>query len=179
MVTGLEGDSVLWEDGRIRMVGPAARLDRTAARGIPRYDLPDALVTPGLIDGHTHLGLWALSRHRVQLAGLRTRDEVLKRVAMAAVSQGWVVGQGWDANGWPQPPDRHSLDQVQDAPVYLDSIDVHAAWVNSAALEAGGISRATPDPPVAELCLCVQVLAQCRSSPGLWERCAGGLDRSP
>lgn len=147
MVAGLEGDSVLWEDGRIRMVGPADQLDRAAARWIPRYHLPDALVTPGLTDGHTHLALWALNRHRVQLAGVRSRDEILKRVASAPVRQGWVIGQGWDANGWLQPPDRYSLDRVQDAPVYLDSLDVHSAWVNSAALEAAGISRATPDPP--------------------------------
>jgi hypothetical protein len=82
----------------------------------------------------------------VQFAGLRSADEALKRVAAARVSQGWVIGQGWDANGWPKPPDRHSLDRVQDAPVYLDSLDVHAAWVNSAALKIAGISRATPDP---------------------------------
>jgi predicted amidohydrolase YtcJ len=137
---------VLWEDGRIRMVGPADKLERAASRRIPRYHLPDALVTPGLTDGHTHLSLWALNRHRVQLAGLRTADEALKRIASAPVSRGWVIGQGWDANGWPKPPDRQSLDRVQDAPVYLDSLDVHAAWVNTAALKIAGISRATPDP---------------------------------
>ena len=60
--------------------------------------------------------------------------------------QGWVVGQGWDANGWERAPDRAALDAVQPGPVYLDSLDVHAAWVNSAALAAAGIGRDTPDP---------------------------------
>jgi predicted amidohydrolase YtcJ len=146
MAIGLEGDSVLWEDGRIRMVGPADKLERAASRQIPRYHLPDTLVTPGITDGHTHLSLWALNRDRVQLTGLRTRDEALSRVASAPVVQGWVIGQGWDSNGWAEPPERLSLDRVQDAPVYLDSLDVHAAWVNSAALKAAGISRDTPDP---------------------------------
>ncbi|NOT08347.1 MAG: amidohydrolase family protein, partial [Gemmatimonadales bacterium] len=33
------------------------------------------------------------------------------------------------------------------APVFLDSLDVHAAWVNSAALDRAGVTRDTPDPP--------------------------------
>ena len=45
-----------------------------------------------------------------------------------------------------QAPDRRALDRVQRGPVYLDSLDVHAAWVNSAALAAAGITQATPDP---------------------------------
>jgi predicted amidohydrolase YtcJ len=146
MVPGLEGDSILWQDGRIRLVGPAARVEKAAARGLPRYELPGALVTPGLVDGHTHLALWALNRHRVELSGLRTREEVIERVAAARPIQGWVIGQGWDANHWVVPPDRHVLDRVQSGPVYLDSLDVHAAWLNSAALAAAVITRDTPDP---------------------------------
>jgi len=110
------------------------------------YDLPGALVTPGFVDGHTHFAHWALNRRRVQLAGVRTREAVLAAVAAATPVQGWVIGQGWDANGWPQPPDRVALDAIQRGPVYLDSLDVHAAWVNSAALAAAGITRHSTDP---------------------------------
>jgi predicted amidohydrolase YtcJ len=56
------------------------------------------------------------------------------------------MGQGWDANGWSSPPDRHALDRVQSLPVCLDSLDVHAAWVNTAALQLAGVTRTTPDP---------------------------------
>ena len=143
---GLDGDSVLWRDGRIQAVGPAAKLERETPREVPRYDLPDALVTPGLVDCHTHLALWALNRRRVELSGLRSREEVIARVAKAQPVQGWVIGQGWDANGWSSPPDRESLDRVQRGPVYLDSLDVHAVWLNSAALAAAGINRDVPDP---------------------------------
>ena len=146
MFPGFEGDSVLWRDGRIQSVGPAAKLDRAAPRHVPRYVLPDALVTPGLVDGHTHLALWALNRRRVELSGLRTREEVIARVATARPVQGWIIGQGWDANGWSSPPDRHALDRVQAGPVYLDSLDVHAVWLNSAALAEAGITRDVPDP---------------------------------
>jgi len=146
MVPGLEGDSLWWLDGRIRGVGSAAEMERAAPPQLPRLELPDALVTPGLVDGHTHLAMWALNRRRVQLAGLLTREEAIARVAAARPLQGWVIGQGWDANGWSSPPHRLALDGVQQGPVYLDSLDVHAAWLNSAALAAAGITRDTPDP---------------------------------
>jgi predicted amidohydrolase YtcJ len=57
-----------------------------------------------------------------------------------------VLGHGWDANGWGERPDRYALDRVHAIPVYLDSLDVHAAWVNSAALAVARITRETPDP---------------------------------
>jgi hypothetical protein len=146
MAPGLEGDCVVWYDGRIQAVGRADQLERATAREVPRYDLPDGLVTPGLVDGHTHLALWALNRRRVELSGLRSRDEVIARVAAGRPVQGWVIGQGWDANGWSSAPDRQALDRVQSGPVYLDSLDVHAVWLNSAALAAAGITRDLPDP---------------------------------
>jgi predicted amidohydrolase YtcJ len=146
-MTPSDAESVLWIDGTIRMVGPAVQLERAAPAGVPRYDLPEAMVTPGFVDGHTHFGLWAMNRRRVELSGLHTREEVIGRVAAALPVQGWVIGQGWDANGWADAPDRGSLDRIHSLPVYLDSLDVHAAWVNSAALAAAGITRETADPP--------------------------------
>ena len=140
------GDAVRWEHGRIVAVGEASELARTATRGTPLYELPDASVTPGFVDAHTHFAMWALGLRRVRLAGARTREEAVRRVAAASPVGGWVIGQGWDANGWPDPPDRAVLDAVQRAPVYLDSLDVHAAWVNTAALVAAGITRETADP---------------------------------
>jgi len=146
MVPGLDGDSLWWQNGRIQGVGSAVEMERAAPRHIPRVELADALVTPGLVDGHTHLAMWALNRPRLELAGLSTREEVIARVAAARPLQGWVIGQGWDANGWASPPHRLALDGVQHGPVYLDSLDVHAAWLNSAALAMAGITRDTPDP---------------------------------
>jgi predicted amidohydrolase YtcJ len=146
LVRGLHGDAIWWDDGRVRAVGPAALIDREAPRHLPRYDRPDALVTPGFVDGHTHFAMWALARRRVSLVGTRSVAEAVDRVAKASLSQGWVVGHGWDANGWVERPDRHALDRVHASPVYLDSVDVHAAWVNSAALAIARVTRDTLDP---------------------------------
>lgn len=139
------GDALHWREGRIVAVGPAAEVRRGLPPGTPEWDLGDLLLTPGFVDGHTHFGMWALNRRRVQLAGT-TRLEALRLVATAPVEQGWVLGQGWDANSWDAAPDRAMLDAVQRLPVWLDSLDVHAAWLNTAALAAVGIDRHTPDP---------------------------------
>ena len=147
LAPGVEGDALWWEDGRIRAVGPAAAVDRQAPPHLPRLDCPDALITPGFVDGHTHFAMWALARRRVQLTGAKSRSEALARVAAGAPSRGWIVGHGWDANTWSERPDRYALDRVHANPVYLDSLDVHAAWVNSAALAVARITRDTPDPP--------------------------------
>jgi predicted amidohydrolase YtcJ len=147
LVPGISGDSVWWQDGRIKAIGPAAELERKVPTRVPRFDLPQAIVTPGFVDGHTHFGMWARSRRRVHLAGAATREEALQRVAAGVPDQGWILGHGWDANRWPQAPDRWSLDQITSLPTFLDSIDIHAGWANSAALLAAGIDRDTPDPP--------------------------------
>jgi predicted amidohydrolase YtcJ len=143
---GIEGDAVWWQAGRVRAVGDATVLEREVPVGTPRYELPGAWITPGFVDGHTHFASWALGRQRVQLAGVPSRAEGLERVRAGRVEGGWVLGQGWDANRWEAPPDRWALDAVRTEPVYLESLDVHAAWLNSAALRAAGIDRRTPDP---------------------------------
>ncbi|MGB7211696.1 MAG: amidohydrolase [Gemmatimonadales bacterium] len=143
---GADGDAVWWSDGVIQAVGRVEVLDRLVPGTVPVWELPTALVTPGVIDGHTHFSLWAMGRQRIQLAGARDRTEALRRVAEGIPVDGWVRGQGWDANGWRDAPDRGALDRVHSVPVFLDSLDVHSAWVNSAALRRAGITRDTPDP---------------------------------
>jgi predicted amidohydrolase YtcJ len=139
-------DAIWWDGGRIRAVGIGAEIAQRVPSGTPTFELPNAWVTPGLVDGHTHFAAWALSRRQVQLAGARDRREAVRRVAAAHPVQGWIVGQGWDANGWVELPDRHALDRVHSVPVLLHSLDLHAAWLNTAALVAAGITRATADP---------------------------------
>lgn len=147
LVPGISGDAIWWQDGRIKAIGLSAELERKVPTRVPRFDLPDSVVTPGFVDGHTHFGMWGRGRKRVHLAGCQTRSEAVQRVAAAVPEQGWLLGHGWDANRWTEAPDRWSLDRVTTVPTFLESIDIHAGWANSAALMAAGISRETPDPP--------------------------------
>ena len=60
----------------------------------------------------------------------------------------WIRGRGWLYAPFPNGlPTRQLLDQlVPDRPAYLVSYDGHTGWANTAALEAAGISRRTPNP---------------------------------
>lgn len=51
------GQAVLVREGRIVAVGPLTELQKQCPPETPVIDLGDACLTPGLIDGHTHLSL--------------------------------------------------------------------------------------------------------------------------
>ncbi len=142
---GLEANAIWWQDGVVRLVGRAEALEKRVPSRVPRYEFRNGLVTPGFVDGHTRFGLWALNRQRVDLAGVSSRAEALARIDSALPEGGWIRGQGWDANRWEAPPDR-SLDRVTSHAAFLESADLHAAWVNSAAMGLAGITPGTPDP---------------------------------
>jgi hypothetical protein len=105
-----------------------------------RLDLQGRTVVPGLIDAHGHLSNLALSLTRAQLAGTRSKAEVIQRLKEFEQDLGeddWLLGRGWDQNDWPEQafPDRADLDQhFPDRPVWLTRIDGHAGWANSTAL---------------------------------------------
>jgi predicted amidohydrolase YtcJ len=148
LTDGVTGDALWWQDGVIRLVGVARELERQVPTRVPRIDLPRTTVTPGIVDGHTHFGLWALGQARVSLVGAASRAEALSRIAAGSPEQGWLRGHGWDANHWEAVPDRWALDGATGSfPAAFDSVDVHALWANSRALQAAGITRASPDLP--------------------------------
>lgn len=140
--------ALLVRDGRVLAAGTEEAVLALAGREARVESLPGATVTPGLTDAHVHLTTWALSRRRVELNAARTMDDGVRAVAEAARSgEGWVLGLGWDAHRWGGLPTREMLDRAAPGrPVYLESHDIHAAWVSSEALRRAGIGAGTPDP---------------------------------
>jgi predicted amidohydrolase YtcJ len=139
-------------DGEIVALGSSSEL-LASLRGPETVviDADGSTVLPGLIDAHAHmmnLGRYLLT---VDLFGTRSAEEVAERVAAAVRSHApgeWIVGRGWDQNDWERKefPTREILDRVAPAnPVFLDRVDGHAVWVNTAALEAGGVTASTSD----------------------------------
>ncbi len=142
--------ALLVRAGRVARVGGEAEVRAAAPAGATTMDLRGTTVTPGITDAHIHLTSWALARRRIEFAEAPTLHAALARVADAARApgEGWLRGHGWDANRWGALPARDALDAtVADRPVYLDSHDLHAAWLNSEALRRSGITRHTSDPP--------------------------------
>ena len=137
---------------RIIYVGDdaGARALQTATTRV--VELAGRTVVPGFADSHAHLYGLGKALAEIDLVGTASATEVVDAVAAAAAAQpgpGWLQGRGWDQNDWQVAvfPDRRLLDAVApDRPVFLRRIDGHAAWANSAALAAAGISSATGDP---------------------------------
>ncbi|WP_182524944.1 amidohydrolase [Nocardioides dongkuii] len=124
---------VLVEDGTVTAVG--VRLDRPP--GVDEVDAGGRWLAPGLWDQHVHLAQWTLASQRLDLAGARTPEEVVGRVAarVAAHPGVPVIGWGHRAGGWERDVTVSELDAVSgDTPVVLISGDGHHAWLNTTAL---------------------------------------------
>ena len=134
-----KGALAISEDGEIVALGDNEPMIRTFP-GARREDLGGKVVLPGLIDSHGHLAGLALSLTQVNLAGTKSKSEVMSRLRefeTTLAKDAWLLGRGWDQNDWPEQefPSRQDLDvEFPNRPVWLRRIDGHAAWGNSVAL---------------------------------------------
>lgn len=144
--------ALLVENGLVIAAGATAELARLAPPGTLQVDLAGHFTMPGFNDAHLHLGEGARHQREVNLAGAASLEAALARIADAATVAApdtWLTGGGWDETLWsPQTlPSRHDLDRVTgDHPAVFARIDVHLSVANTAALRAGGVTRATIAP---------------------------------
>jgi predicted amidohydrolase YtcJ len=116
-------------------------------------DLHGAMVLPGLTDAHIHWQWTSLGLTEINLFNVPSKQDAVARVGEAAnraKSSDWLTGQGWAQAAWPGGafPTAADLDSVSPRNlVFLKARSGHAAWVNSAALHAAGITNNTPNPP--------------------------------
>jgi len=144
--------AVAIEAGRITAVGDARDVDALRGPATRVVDLDGAMVLPGFQDAHCHLGESGHATTLCSLEGSRDADEHLRRIAAyrdAHPEREWIVGSGWSMSDFPGGiPTAAALDAVvSDRPAVLTNRDIHGVWANSPALEAAGITAATPDPP--------------------------------
>ncbi len=144
-----DGWTVVVIGDRIMDVGPRDRVE--VPDEAERIDVRGGLLLPGFIDAHMHPMIGGLERLRCELFAISGADAVLDAIASAARTRpddAWVRGGGWAVTDFgPHGPLAADLDRaVPDRPAFIPSADHHDAWVNSRALEAAGVTRATPDP---------------------------------
>jgi predicted amidohydrolase YtcJ len=144
--------AVAIENGRIAAVGDAREVDALRGPATRVVDLDGAMVLPGFQDAHCHLGDSGHATTLCSLEGSRDAGEHLRRIAAyrdAHPERDWIVGSGWSMSDFPGGiPTAAALDGVvSDRPAVLTNRDIHGVWANSRALEAAGITAATPDPP--------------------------------
>ncbi|MBW8366295.1 MAG: amidohydrolase family protein [Arenimonas sp.] len=129
------------EQGVIQLMGSGGdpRKDHPSARII---DAGGRHVVPGLIDAHGHVMNLGFALLRADLVDAKDKQEVIARLRefeKTLPEDAWLLGRGWDQNDWPgkQFPTAADLDAAfPDRPVWLERVDGHAGWANSAALRA-------------------------------------------
>ncbi|MFT5679152.1 MAG: putative amidohydrolase YtcJ [Myxococcota bacterium] len=104
---------------------------------------------PGFHDAHAHFLPGSFVMERLVMLGTGSMNSVLSAVedyAEEAPSEPWIIGFGW-VHALVEDPSGVAIDAVvSDRPVILVDSSGHAALVNSAALNAAGITADTPDP---------------------------------
>jgi len=137
------------DHGRIAQV--YAKFDKPP-RAQFRIDGKGRTVVPGMIDAHLHTIELGLTLLTLDLSGTQSLDEALAKIRDYAASHPdatWIIGRGWNQETWKLDrfPTAAELDSaVSDRPVWLSRVDGHAAWGNSLALMAGGVTAKTVDP---------------------------------
>jgi hypothetical protein len=137
--------------GRIVTIGSNRDIRDLAGPSTQEVDLAGRSLLPGFIDAHVHPLEGGLSRRLCDLHDLSGADAYHHAIAAYATAhpeRAWITGGGWSLADFPGGlPRREALDAlVPDRPVLLSNRDGHGAWVNSLALQAAGITAATPDP---------------------------------
>jgi predicted amidohydrolase YtcJ len=135
--------ALVWDaEGKIVHVAEDAAELAKQYPGITLVDGGGRDVVPGLIDAHAHLMNLGFALLRADLVDAASKEEVIARLKAfeATLPKGaWLLGRGWDQNDWPgkQFPTAADLDAAfPERPVWLERVDGHAGWANSAAMRA-------------------------------------------
>lgn len=141
---------VIDDEGRVKEL-----LDRKDKRPKDvdfQFDGKGKTLIPGFVDAHGHvmgLGFSALTLDLSGTKSLAEAQEALRDYAAKYPNRPWIIGGGWNQESWNlgRFPTAAELDAIiPDRPVYLERVDGHAAWVNSAGMKAAGITAATKAP---------------------------------
>ncbi|TRD10742.1 amidohydrolase family protein [Erythrobacter insulae] len=110
------------------------------------------VMLPGMIDAHAHVMGIGFGALLLDLSDTTSLEGALAKIdAFAKDNPGrpWILGRGWNQEKWGlgRFPTAEELDAiVSDRPVWLQRVDGHASWANTAAMERAGVTAADKDP---------------------------------
>ena len=144
-------------DGKILAVGDSSQIARYVGSKTEVLRANGGLVMPGFADGHTHFIDGGFQLASVDLRDAATPQEFVRRLKeyAARLKPGeWITGGDWDHTLWPGAtlPQHGWIDSVTpNNPVFVNRLDGHEALANTAAMQAAGVTKATPTPQGGEI----------------------------
>jgi predicted amidohydrolase YtcJ len=142
---------LVFDQGKVLATGDAAAL-RARYPDARRIDGQGKTLLPGLIDAHGHVFRLGFKTTEISLSGTKDLSEaqgIIRAYGQKNMQRKWLLGYGWNQVNWKlgRFPTAAELDAaVSDRPARLVRVDGHAAWLNTKALQAAGITRDTKDP---------------------------------
>ncbi len=142
------------ENGVITAVGTNQEIRALAVPGASEIDCGGHTVIPGLNDSHMHLLMIGIGLAQVDIAGVKSIDEMIGRVRRFIAERPQACGRGVHSIGWNQDlftdgekrmPNRHDLDKIStEIPIVLERICGHATSANTKAIEMLGLGCDSP-----------------------------------
>ncbi|MCP4302903.1 MAG: amidohydrolase family protein, partial [Gammaproteobacteria bacterium] len=144
-------EAVAVKGNEIVYVGDAAGVEALVGPATSRRDVGGQLLLPGFIDSHMHPITGGAYATALSLDTYGSVDDWIQAIADYAAENErapLLFGYGFLATRFgPVGPTRQLIDDVvPDRPVIIMDEGFHAAWANTAALEALNITQDTPDP---------------------------------
>lgn len=149
-------EALLVEGETIKAVGTLAEVEAQAAPEVVRVDLEGKAMTPGFIDGHSHMVFSCLfprfdAPPTGDIDSVDKLVEAIKAYLEENPVQGdnWLVGMGYDNHAFAdgKHPTCHDLDRASsEVPIVMMHSSGHVGCCNSKVLEICGITKDTPHP---------------------------------
>lgn len=141
------------KDGKILAIGDLAAVKNAVGNSYEYYDLEGKTVVPGFIESHDHLVQYGAVLEFLDITPftcptLKEALEKLKRQGRPD-EDGWIYAWAIDQTLYEEKrgPSLQELDALfPDLPVVIFHLSGHAAYANSKALSAKGITKDTPNP---------------------------------
>jgi predicted amidohydrolase YtcJ len=137
-------------DGKIVQI--LDRKDKRPAKVTYKLDGGGKTMIPGMIDAHGHVMGVGWQTVTLDLSDTKSLDEAkakVKAYAAANPNRRWIIGRGWNQEVWKlgRFPTAADLDiLVDDRPIWLERVDGHAGWANTAAMNTAGVNSKTVSP---------------------------------
>jgi predicted amidohydrolase YtcJ len=134
-------DCMVLEGDKISHVGNKSdeSIQEIIQSGVAVIDLENRVIIPGFIDAHTHLLFFGLSLRKLDLTNCSSLDLVKSAIASYAKEHPEmprVLCRGWHQPSTGRLALATMLDDLdpQQRPIYVEALDLHSTWVNTAAL---------------------------------------------